>query len=287
MAVALLVMAVWGFNFVVAKWALADFPPVFVTCVRFALVALLIVPFARVPRGHMGGILVLSILLGGIHFPMMFTGLTQVDASTASIAIQLQVPFSALLAALVFGDRLGWRRAAGMAAAFAGVVVLAGDPKLGGGFLHLALVVGASFVFAVANIHVKRMGKVDVLALNGWMGLFAAPQLLLISLATESGQWESLANATWLGWVSVAYMAVLVTIVAYGMWYPLVARYDVNQTMPWTLTVPVFGVISAVLVLGEALTLALVAGGLLTLAGVALIVLRVPRAPEPAAGSTT
>jgi O-acetylserine/cysteine efflux transporter len=239
-----------------------------------------------VPYGQFRGVLVLSILLGSIHFPMMFTGLTGVDASTASIAIQLQVPFSALLAAFVFRDKLGWRRALGMAAAFAGVVVIAGEPRESG-ILHLLLVVLASFVFAIANVHVKRMGPIDAQALNGWMGLFAAPQLLLISLATERGQWDSMVSASWLGWASLVYMAVMVTIVAYGIWYPLVARYDVNQTMPWTLLAPIFGVLSGVLVMGDPMTPALVAGGALTVAGVGLIVLRPPRAPGPAAGSTT
>lgn len=287
LAATLLVMAIWGFNFVVAKVALQDFPPIFVTALRFFLVAAMLVPFVRVPRGRLGGILVFAVLLGGIHFPMMFTGLTRVDAGTAAVAVQLQVPFSALLASFLFGDRLGWRRAAGMAIAIAGVAVIAGEPRLGGGLGHLLLVIGASFVFAIANVHVKRMGPIGVHALNGWMALFATPMLLAMSLAVEEGQWRSLAEASWLGWAAVLYIVLMVTVVAYGLWYPLVERYDVNQTMPWTLTVPVFGVLSGVLALGEPVTPTLLAGGALTLAGVAVIVLRRPRAAAPDAGSPT
>ncbi|WP_207476853.1 DMT family transporter [Arenibaculum pallidiluteum] len=287
MAAALAIMVIWGFNFVVAKWALAEFPPVFAMFLRFALVAAMLVPLVRVPRERLVGIGIFGVLLGGIHFPMMFRGLTQVDASTASIAIQLQVPFAAMMAAVVFKDRPTWRQVLGMAIAFGGVVVIAGEPRLSASLVHLALIVGASFVFAIANIHVKRMGPVDVFALNGWMSLFAAPLLLGTSLATEQGQWEALGAATWLGWASILYMVVLVTGISYGLWYPLLTRYDVSQTMPWTLTVPIFGVLSGVLVLGDPLTPALILGGALTLVGVALIVLRPKRAVEPAAGSTT
>jgi O-acetylserine/cysteine efflux transporter len=100
----------------------------------------------------------------------------------------------------------------------------------------------------------------------------------------EQGQTAEILGAGWQGWGAIAYMAFLVTILAYGLWYPLVYRYPVNQTMPWTLTVPVFGVLSGVLVLGEPMTVWLLAGGILTLAGVAVIVLP---GPAPASGNPT
>lgn len=286
-AIALSVMAIWGFNFVVAKVMLQDFSPIFAMFVRFAVTAALMAPFAPLPRGKIRDVLILSVMLGSLHFPMMFTGLTQVDAATASVAIQLQVPFSSLLAAFLFGDRLGWRRMLGMLVAFAGVVLIAGEPRMSGNLLHLGLVVGASLMFAAASIHVKRMGEVDPWALNGWMGLFAAPQLLLASLLMESGQWQQVQTASWLGWGAILFMVLVVTMFAYGLWYPLLRRYPVNQTIPWTLLVPVFGVASGVLVLGDPLTPALLVGGALTLTGVAIIVLRRPKTVEPAVTSTT
>jgi O-acetylserine/cysteine efflux transporter len=106
------------------------------------------------------------------------------------------------------------------------------------------------------------------------MAVMAAPQLLVATLIMETGQWEQLRSATWLGWSSIAYMAVMVTIVSYLMWYPLVRKYPVNQTMPWTLLAPVFGVLSGIVVLGEPMTPAMVTGGALTLVGVAVIVIR-------------
>ncbi|SMH60662.1 DMT family transporter [Azospirillum agricola] len=274
---ALAVMALWGLNFVVSKWALLEFPPLFVMFIRFVLVSALIVPFFRVPREKLLPIAALSVTLGSIHFPLMFNGLRGIDAATASLAVQAQVPFSSLLAALVFKDKLGWRRATGMMAAFAGVLVIAGEPRLGDALPSLLMLLAASLAFAVASIQMKLIGSVNGFAVNGWMALMAAPQLLALSLLFEQGQMESLANATWLGWGSIVYMAVAVTIVAYGLWYPLLGRYDVNQTMPYLLTVPVFGVASGVLLMGDPVTLNLALGGLLTIGGVAVIVKRRPR----------
>lgn len=278
MLLALIVMVIWGFNFAVAKFGLRDFSPIFLMCLRFAGVAALLLPFVRIPRGQMKEIFILSVLLGSLHFPLMFTGLTGVDAATASIAIQLQVPFSSILAAVLYRDRLGWKRGLGMAISFAGVIVIAGEPRALDNTFYLFLVIVAALIFSIVNIQIRRIGDINGFALNGWMAVMAVPQLLVASLLMETGQWEQLFTATWLGWSSIAYMAVMVTIVSYLMWYPLVRKYPVNQTMPWTLLAPVFGVISGIFVLGEPMTPAMIVGGALTLVGVAVIVIR--KAPK-------
>ena len=94
--IALLVMAIWGFNFVVAKWGMAEFPPMFIMCLRFIVVAAVLVPFAPFPRGRLMQIFLLSLVLGIIHFPLMFNGLLGLDAATTSIVGQAQVPFASL-----------------------------------------------------------------------------------------------------------------------------------------------------------------------------------------------
>lgn len=276
-ALALLVMALWGLNFVAAKIGLAEFPPMLMMGLRFTLVAALLLPFVRMPRGKMRGVFLLSVILGTVHFPLMFNGIKGLDAATASVAAQLQVPFASLLAALFFKDKLGWKRAFGMVVAFAGVLLIAGEPRLAGNLTPLVLVVLASLAFALASVQIKRLGAVDGFALNAWMGLFAAPQLLALSLLLESGQAEAIANATLWGWGALAFIAVLATIVAYGLWYRLLRRYDVNQAVPFMLLVPLFGVASGVLLLDEPLTWRLALGGLVTVAGVGVIVLRLPR----------
>lgn len=276
-ALALLVMALWGLNFVAAKIGLAEFPPMLLMGMRFTLVAALLLPFVRMPRGKMRGIFLLSVILGTVHFPLMFNGIKGLDAATASVAAQLQVPFASLLAALFFKDKLGWKRAFGMVVAFAGVLLIAGEPRLAGNLTPLVLVVLASLAFALASVQIKRLGAVDGFALNAWMGLFAAPQLLVLSLLLERGQVEAIRSASLWGWGALVFIAVMATIVAYGLWYRLLRRYDVNQAVPFMLLVPLFGVASGVLLLDEPLTWRLALGGLVTVAGVGVIVVRLPR----------
>ena len=278
-----LIAVIWGFNFAIAKIGLDQLPPIFMMSLRWTLVGLLLAPFVKPPRGQWRPVLLVSFTLGFLHFALMFTGLRDLDAATAAITIQLQVPFAALLAAIFFNDKLGWRRACGMAVAFIGVAIIAGEPRLAGKYFPLALVIIAVCTWSVANIQIKKMGEIDGMTLNAWVGVFAAPQLALASFILEDGQFAALAAADWRVLGAVVYQAVAVVIIGYGGWFWMLRLYAVNQVMPFALLVPGFGVLSGVLLLDEALTPALIGGGLLTVLGVGIITLRRPKLVAPTA----
>ncbi len=279
----LFVVFLWGINFAVVKFGLAHWPPLLFVGLRFVAVAAALLPFMRLlPRGKWLPVLALSATLGVIHFGAMFAGLQNIDASTAAIAVQIQVPFAAILAAFVFKETLHWRRITGIAIAFAGVAFLAGAPHLNGHLSSLALVIVAACVWATASIQIKLLGDdIEVLNLTGWVALLAAPQTLLASLLFESGQGEAIVSARVQDWSVIAYQAVFVTVIGYGIWYRMMRRFPVNQVMPFTLLVPVFGVLSGVVMLGDRLTRPMLIGGALTLVGVAIVLLRRPRVIEP------
>lgn len=284
---ALVVMLIWGFNFTVVKVGVGAMPPIFFVALRFALVAALLVGFVAVPRAHLRRIAWLALVLGGIHFTTMFTAISLVDSGTAAVVAQLQVPFAAILAAFVFKDRIGWRSALGMALAFAGVMVIAGEPKLGGGWAAMSLLVVASLAFAVANIQMKSLGAVDGHALNAWTAVFAAPLLFAISFTLETGQIEALRSLGWLGAGALAYQVLAMVVVSYWIWYRLLSRYAVSQVMPFMLLLPGLAVLFGVLLLGESAEWKKLLGGLMTVAGVAIIIIRRARVTEPRTGSTT
>jgi len=275
---ATLVAALWGGNFVAVKLATVHFSPVFLLALRFSLVALLMLPLApRIPRRHLGPVLAVSVALGSCHFGLMFSGLHRVEASTAAIATQLGVPFSTLLAVLLFREQLGWRRIVGIVVAFCGVMVLAGAPEVAKDWLGLAMVVAAAFAWGVANVLIKRFGPFEPNMLNAWMALFAVPQLLLVSALTEQGQWASVLSAGWADWAALGYTVLGASVIAYSLWYALINSNPVSQVTPFTLLAPVFAVLAACTILDEPLTLPLLLGGALTVAGVALCELRFRR----------
>jgi len=280
----LLVAFIWGVNFAVVKIGLGHWPPLLFVGIRFVAVAAALAPFMRrLPRGKLIQVLGLSVSLGVLHFGTMFAGLRNLDAATAAIAVQIQVPFAAILAAIVFQETLHWRRIAGILTAFAGVACLAGEVHFGGGQLgSLALVIVAACVWATSSVQIKLLGdEIEILNLNGWVALLAAPQTLLASYFLETGQLDAILNANLQAWSVIAYQAIFVSVIGYSIWYRMMRQFPVNQVMPFTLLVPLFGVLSGVVMLGEHPTFLMAVGGVLTLFGVAVVVLRRPRVIAP------
>jgi O-acetylserine/cysteine efflux transporter len=275
------VIIIWALNFIIGKIGVMQIPPLLMMSLRFMLVAVLLVPFLKPLDGRWREILALSFLLGGLHFGLMFSGLEGIDAGPAAIAIQLTVPFSALLALLFYRERLGTWQIGGMLVAFVGVYLLAGDPVRAPSVVHFLMVVGAAFAWALANVVIKRLGPINSFSINAWVALLACPQLLLASLVLESGQAAAMATADWRAWGAIVYMALGASITAYGLWYYLIGKYAMNSIVPLTLLSPVLAVVLAVPLLGEALTANTLIGGAITLAGVAMIQFLRPRLPEP------
>lgn len=285
---AILVVALWGVNFVAVKVALGVLPPFLLTSIRFAAVALVLAPFFRPRLEQMPGVAGVGLVLGCGHFGLLFAALSRMDAATAAITTQLGVPISALLAWAFFREKLGLTRAIGMGMAFLGVGVLAGEPSLPhAGPLLLALV--SMSCWALSNVQVKRLGGLDPVALNGWMSLFAAPMLLGLSLIFETGQMDALARASthWPTIAGLAFSVIGSSLVAYTLWYRLIARNPMNRIVPLTMLNPVIGVTGGVLILGEPLSWQKLAGGAITIAGVAVVQLiggrNTPRELEPRA----
>ncbi|HEY7609079.1 MAG TPA: EamA family transporter [Alphaproteobacteria bacterium] len=277
----LLIMVIWGLNYPVGKIGVAAVPPMMMIALRFAVVAALILPFVPAPRAHMRRIFYLSIMIGVFHFAPNFTGLKLVDSGVGAILNQLSVPFSAILAAIFFKDRIGWRRMLGMGLAFAGVAVLVGEPKRPTDLLGAFLMIAASLAWAVSIIQTKFLKDVNPLSLVGWMTLMAAPQLAILSLLLEERPVAAALAMGWIGLWPILYMAIFVSIVSHTLWYGLVHRHPINVTAPFALLTPVFGVLFGVLILGEQFTWWMLAGGLITLAGVTIITIRRPAQAEP------
>jgi O-acetylserine/cysteine efflux transporter len=279
----------WGANFAVLKLGLDTWPPLFFVALRLGAVGLLLLPFVGLPkRSQLPGLLLLALLLGVIHFGTLFTGIARADAATASIIIQIQVPLSALSAAAFFGDRIGWRRWCGMTLSILGIGLLVGRPAFQGGWIAVAWMMAAAVSWVAANMQIKRLAAdVGGWQLNAWPALLAAPMMLVLSALTEQGQVETLRSAGTAAWLAMGYQVVVTTALCYGLWFAIMRRYPVSQVMPFTLLEPVFGALTAVLLLNEAYDWQMVLGALVTVSGLAIIVIRRPQSVEQPVGPGT
>lgn len=281
-ALALTVVLIWGFNVVVIKSGLGQLPPFLLTTLRFALVAVLIVPFFHLKRERLPQVLVLSFTFGTLHFAMLFAGMEGMDGSTAGVLIQLGVPLATLLAAIFLKEHVGPWRIAGLATAFVGAGVLAGEPSLPD-VTPFLLIVTSAFGWALSNLLVKKVPDVHPLTLTGWIALFAIPQAAFASWLFEADHMAVLAQADWRGWFAVAYTAIASSIVAYAIWYALLHRHPMPVVVPFGLLTPLVAVTASVLILDEVLNWQKVVGGVLTVGGVGVILWRqgLRKRPEP------
>lgn len=278
MLMALMVAVIWGGNFVAAKLAATAVPPLFLVAMRFTVLTAVLAPFVPWPGARWRGVFGIAMSLGVCHFGLLFAAMgLGIDAGTMSVAIQLEVPMAAFLASFMLGDSLGWRRILGMALAVGGVMLLANEPKVLDNLDALLIGLVGALAWAVANIQIKRLGTIDAQTLNAWMGPFAVPVLLLLSFLIEDGQVEAVANIEWLALGSFFYIVVASSLIAYGSWYYLLARYPVSQVTIFALLVPVFAILAGMLFLGEQLGMLEAVGALLTLTGVAIVQIRRPR----------
>ncbi len=266
---AVLVPALWGYQFVAIKLGLSEFPPLFFLGLRFLAIALLLIPFvARPTRKQLGPILAISVFLSALNFGLFYIGLGLGTGTVTAVAYQLATPFIILLSWPMLGERPTLRTTAGVLLAFIGVVAASGGISVN--VVALVLVIASAFAYAVGNVLTKRHGPFDSLMLVAWMSLFTVPAVMIASLVLERGQLASIARADVYGWLALAYTVLIGGVVGFGLWFWLIARCSLGRVAPFGLLMPVFATMSSVLFLGDRLSPMLVIGGGLSLVGVAV-----------------
>ena len=271
---AISVAVIWGMGFIVAKAGMSHFSPILLMALRFSLTAGCMIWFFRPPSGIFKQLFWISLVSAALQYSLTFNGLRGIDASTAALLVQLEVPFGLLLAWLVFGDRISLKQGFGIAIAFIGAILIIGEPKLAGDLIYAFMVIGGAFTWAVGQIMIKKLGNIGGFRLITGVALFATPQLFVASFLLEQNQLEQIQTATPAAWAAVAYLGLIMTALAYAMWYRLLGHYAINQVMPFLLLLPVTSVLGGIFFLGESLTTKIALGGCLAIIGVAMITIQ-------------
>lgn len=276
---AILVAVCWGANFSAAHLAMQEFPPLLTVLLRFVGISVLLAPWAlRRPWPRLRDALMISLLLVTIQFGLLFMALSMgLSITSTIIATQLGVPFSCVLAAILFKDYLGPWRSGGLALAFVGVIVVAGTPNAASHGLAFLLAIAAALTWSCANLYMKRAAKISTIPFLFWTSLFAVPPLFALSLLMEHPTLALLTAAHTHTWVAIAYSLVFSSMIGYGLWNYLISHYPVSMVVPYSLLVPVAGIaVGALMFDDEPVGLRSLIGGALTILGVAVISVRRP-----------
>ncbi|MDR0260218.1 MAG: EamA family transporter [Comamonas sp.] len=270
LALALVVVVVWGINFVIMKWGLQSLTPFELGALRYLCAAFPLVLFIKPPRVHWRWVVLFGLLQGVGQFGFLFTALkVGMTASLASVVLQTQVFLTAVWTWVLLRERPGRPLVAGMGIAALGLACLlinelrsngAGGTTLAG----LLLVLCAATSWACSNVVVrlaqKENASYDPVSFIAWGSLMPIIPFIGLSAWLDDGsvgKWlhaETWLQIPWLAWASIAYLGWVATIVGYGLWTKLIQRYSANRVAPFSLCVPVIGLTTGMLVLGETVT---------------------------------
>ena len=266
---ALIVPITWGLGFTLAKIGMEQFSALLIMSIRFGIAGLVLVCFTKPPWGHMREIFVVALIGSTIQYGLTYNGLKGIDASTAAILVQLEGPILALMGTILLKEKLGLTRALGMGFAFLGVFIIAGEPRLDGHIDSVILLVAGSTVWAVAQIMISRLKGLSGITILAWVAIMATPQMLIASLIIEDGQWQAITSASLVDWSIIFYLAFIMTVVGYSVWYHLLSSVDVSKVSPFLMLLPITSIIAGMVLLDEKLTLSMIIGGLMIMTGVA------------------
>jgi O-acetylserine/cysteine efflux transporter len=268
---ALLVPFFWGVQFVTTKVGVEVIPPLLFGALRFAAVAVLLVPFTgRTARREVVAAAIISVFFGGLGFGLYFAGLHLGPASLAAVVAQLMTPFTVLLAWPLASERPSARVLVGIMVAFGGVALALLKPGQGLYLTAALLTGGGAAAQGVGTVLVKRLGPLEPLRLLAWLSLFAAPQLFLASAMFEHGQIAALRHAPVGAWLSLGYATLFGTVAAFGLWFWLAGRLSLARIAPFALLQTVVAIAASALFLNEQVTMSLIGGAVVCVVGVVL-----------------
>jgi len=270
---ALLVVAVWGFNFVMIKVGLNDFPPLFLAFTRFFLTSVPAIFFVKRPAAPISMIIGYALAMFVLQFGLLYLGMDAgAPPGLSSILMQLHIFFTIVLAVLIFGEKVHVWQIVGAFVAFSGIVLVAMNVGSGITLAGFLLLIAAAAAWSAGNVISKKIGRVDMASLVIWGSFCAWPPLLALSWFVEGPEKIAYAlhQATPIAVTAVLYIAYLSNLFGFGVWSFLLHHHPLATVAPFTLLVPILAILFSVFFLGEPLQVWKICAALLVIAGLCI-----------------
>jgi O-acetylserine/cysteine efflux transporter len=262
LAAILLVVVIWGLNFVAMKIGLAYFTPFQLGAGRFVFAFLPAALLTRPPRVRPRWPLAFGLAQGVGQFGFLFVALqVGMTAALASVLMQTQVFFTAAFGVLLLGERIDAPLKAGIAIAALGLACFGVNVWLtqgAGGVTGLGLLLNlaSAAMWAASNIVVRKAQQdsrgFNPLAFVVWSsGVAIAPFAVLSWVFDPPSAQANWSHAAWPGWAALAVLGWVATTLAYGVWTGLLKRFPASRVAPFSLAVPVVGMTAGVVLLHE------------------------------------
>jgi O-acetylserine/cysteine efflux transporter len=262
----------WGTGLTLAKPAVTHFPPLFMLLLVYGGIALVMLVTVREKiKTPWKSVQLIAAFAVTIQGAFLFWGLRGVEATTANLVLQTQVPMAVLLGWMMTGEALNARKLIGMAVALVGVAIVIGLPEQRPPMFPVALIIVGAFFWALGQVFAQKLGKDSGVVLLKANAVASTPQLFIATALIETGQIESITSAGPIEWATLAFVGIVGFYFAYIAWFSLLRRAPMDEAAPFILLMTPIGVLTAVVVLGETISPAQILGGAVLLFGLAIV----------------
>ena len=269
---ALLVAVCWGLNFPATALALQHFPPLLMVALRFSMVAIPTLFLIPRPQVKLRWLLGTGLGIGVLQFAFLYLGMAAgMPAGLASLVLQASAPFTVLLAGIFLAERITRRQVIGIVLAVVGLAAIAAHRGESAALLPVILTLAGALGWAIGNVCSRKAAAPNPFHLTLWMSVVPPLPMLAVSLLVEGPQRiaDALSTAFTLqalpAVLGLLYIVVIATLLGYGIWNTLLARYPSSSVAPFSMLVPIVGVLSSWALFGERID------GVEALAGIAVV----------------
>ncbi|KJZ03137.1 EamA family transporter [Pseudoalteromonas sp. CO348] len=273
-SLALMVVIIWGLNFSVIKFGLAELPPILFSGLRFLVVAIPAVFFIPFPNTSVWNVLGVGLFLGVLKFSLLFIAMeSNASAGIASLLLQAQVIFTVLLSVLLLKETMDRFQVVGISIATFGFSLFFINSSGSTTILGAVLILLAALFWSFSNLIMKRLQDVNLLHFIVWVSLVPPLPLFTLSYFIETdAPLTLLLNTTTQSWLSIAYVGYISTLIAFAIWGWLLKNHKAAAVTPFALLIPIVGIVGSALLLNEQLMLMEAVGGGFILCGLTISV---------------
>lgn len=271
---ALLVVVIWGVNFIFVKLALNDISPLFLCAFRFFLASVPAIFFMKRPLIPFQILASYGLIMFALQFGLIFVGMSSgMTAGMASLLMQVQIFFSMLFAAIVLKETPTLWQILGALVSFIGIGLVGlhlDDHSIT--WVGFLCVLAAAATWGVGNLITKKIKDVNMIALVVWGSFIAAFPMLILTYLFEGKELiiDSVHLISWTSVLSLLYIVYASTWVGYGLWNWLLSRHAVGTIVPFTLLIPIVGILSSILFLNESFELWKLISGIFVIGGLCI-----------------
>lgn len=243
---ALAVVLIWGFNFVVIKWGIEDVDPITMTILRFFLTAIPAIFFVKKPDIPMKYVVLYGIIFGaGVWGLINFAIFLGVPAGIASLLLQLSPFLTILVAILLFKEPIKTSNIVGILIALAGFLVVSISKSSDISYIGIFLVALSAIFWTICNTIIKYTKPKNVISFTVWSSLFVPLPIALFTYAFSLFSGNDLTTFVQIpslkGWLSIIFQAIVTTLFGYAAWAYLIGKNGLSNIAPYSLLVPITG----------------------------------------------